>query len=239
MLLEVRNLQKTFLLYQQGAKNIVGCHDVNLTLHDGEFIGITGKSGAGKSTILKCLYRTYLSTGGQILFRSGQFGTIDLVRASEQQIVEIRKKEIGYVSQFLSVLPRVTAFGVVKEAFLETGFGKEAAAAEAEAEAEASLSFFELPRTLWDAYPGTFSGGEKLRLNLARAMVKRPKLLLLDEPTASLDNRSKEAVKEMILRLKQGGTSMVGIFHDLDFMQQVIDKHYAMENGVMMERTVS
>jgi alpha-D-ribose 1-methylphosphonate 5-triphosphate synthase subunit PhnL len=235
MLLEVRNLQKTFLLYQQGAKNIVGCHDVNLTLHDGEFIGITGKSGAGKSTILKCLFRTYLSTGGQILFRSGQFGTIDLARASEQQIVEIRKKEIGYVSQFLSVLPRVTAIGVVKEAFLETGVGEEAAAAES----ESSLSFFELPRTLWDAYPGTFSGGEKLRLNLARAMVKRPKLLLLDEPTASLDNRSKEAVKEMIMRLKQGGTSMVGIFHDLDFMQQVIDKHYEMENGVMMERTVS
>ncbi|SEC62392.1 ATP-binding cassette domain-containing protein [Paenibacillus sp. GP183] len=235
MLLEVRNLQKTFLLYQQVAKNIVGCRDVNLTLHDGEFIGITGKSGVGKSTILKCLYRTYLSTGGQILFRSGQFGTIDLAQASEQQIIEIRKKEIGYVSQFLSVLPRVTAFGVVKEAFLETGVGEEAAAAES----ETSLSFFELPQTLWDAYPGTFSGGEKLRLNLARAMVKRPKLLLLDEPTASLDNRSKEAVKEMILRLKQGGTSMVGIFHDLDFMQQVIDKHYAMENGVMMERTIS
>jgi alpha-D-ribose 1-methylphosphonate 5-triphosphate synthase subunit PhnL len=235
MLLEVRNLQKTFLLYQQGAKNIVGCHDVNLTLLDGEFIGITGKSGAGKSTILKCLYRTYISSDGQILFRSSQFGTIDLVRASEQQIVAIRKKEIGYVSQFLSVLPRVTALGVVKEAFLETGVGEEAATAEA----ESSLSFFELPRTLWDAYPGTFSGGEKLRLNLARAMVKRPKLLLLDEPTASLDNRSKEAVKEMILRLKQGGTSMVGIFHDLDFMQQVIDKHYTMENGVMMDRTVS
>jgi alpha-D-ribose 1-methylphosphonate 5-triphosphate synthase subunit PhnL len=235
MLLEVRNLQKTFLLYQQGAKNIVGCRDVNLTLHDGEFIGITGKSGAGKSTILKCLYRTYISSGGQILFRSGQFGTIDLARASEQQIIAIRKKEIGYVSQFLSVLPRVTAIGVVKQAFLETGVGEEAATAES----ESSLSFFELPQTLWDAYPGTFSGGEKLRLNLARAMVKRPKLLLLDEPTASLDNRSKEAVKEMILRLKQGGTSMVGIFHDLDFMQQVIDKHYAMDNGVMMERTVS
>jgi alpha-D-ribose 1-methylphosphonate 5-triphosphate synthase subunit PhnL len=235
MLLEVRNLQKTFLLYQQGAKNIVGCRDVNLTLLDGEFIGITGKSGAGKSTILKCLYRTYMSSDGQILFRSNQFGTIDLARASEQQIIAIRKKEIGYVSQFLSVLPRVTALGVVKEAFLESGVGEEAAVAEA----ESSLSFFELPRTLWDAYPGTFSGGEKLRLNLARAMVKRPKLLLLDEPTASLDNRSKEAVKEMILRLKQGGTSMVGIFHDLEFMQQVIDKHYAMENGVMMDRTVS
>jgi alpha-D-ribose 1-methylphosphonate 5-triphosphate synthase subunit PhnL len=235
MLLEVRNLQKTFLLYQQGAKNIVGCRDVNLALLDGEFIGITGKSGAGKSTILKCLYRTYISSDGQILFRSSEFGTIDLARASEQQIVAIRKKEIGYVSQFLSVLPRVTALGVVKEAFLETGVGEEAATAEA----ESSLSFFELPQTLWDAYPGTFSGGEKLRLNLARAMVKRPKLLLLDEPTASLDNRSKEAVKEMILRLKQGGTSMVGIFHDLDFMQQVIDKHYAMENGVMIERTVS
>jgi alpha-D-ribose 1-methylphosphonate 5-triphosphate synthase subunit PhnL len=235
MLLEVQNLQKTFLLYQQGAKNIVGCRDVSLTLLDGEFIGITGKSGAGKSTILKCLYRTYFSSGGQIRFRSSQFGMIDLARASEQQIIAIRKKEIGYVSQFLSVLPRMTAFGVVKEALLETGAGEEAAAAEA----ESSLSFFELPRTLWDAYPGTFSGGEKLRLNLARAMVKRPKLLLLDEPTASLDNRSKEAVKEMILRLKQGGTSMVGIFHDLDFMQQVIDKHYAMENGVMLERTVS
>jgi len=160
-------------------------------------------------------------------FNSSQYGMIDLAQASEQQIVDIRRKEIGYVSQFLKVLPRVSALRVVQEALIEMGNTEE----EAEKSARVMLAFFQLPEKLWDAYPNTFSGGEKLRLNLARAMIKQPKLLLLDEPTASLDNQSKEFVKDMMIKLKKSGTSMVGIFHDLDFMEQVVDLEYAMSEG--------
>lgn len=228
-LLEVEQLCKMFHLRQQGNKTIVSCENINISLNSGEFVGITGKSGAGKSTILKCLYRTYLPTGGHLWFQSDRFGRIDLSQASEQQMLLLRKEEIGYVSQFLKVLPRVSALDVVKEAVMELGQSE----TDAENAARAMLAFFRLPENLWDTYPNTFSGGEKLRLNLAKSMVKRPKLLLLDEPTASLDEASKELVKEMLIRLKQDGVSMIGIFHDLEFMDRVVDKTYVMQQGIL------
>lgn len=229
MILKVEHLSKSFTLHQKEETKIVGCRDVSFTLEAGEFVGITGKSGAGKSTILKCIYRTYIPTGGAIQFSSERFGITNLATASEQRILAIRSEEISYVSQFLKVLPRVTALDMVAEGLLENGYTQR----DALDEAKEMLIHFHLPRVLWDAYPHTFSGGEKLRLNLARAMVKRPKLLLLDEPTASLDEKSKESVQEMIIDLKKKGTSMLGIFHDLAFMEKVIDSHYVMEQGTL------
>ncbi|MFC0271054.1 phosphonate C-P lyase system protein PhnL [Metabacillus herbersteinensis] len=234
-LVRVEDLQKTFTMHHDQEKQIVGCNGISFDLHDGEFIGITGKSGAGKSTILKSIYHTYTPSGGKIIYRSEQFGPIDLVTATDRQILAVRKKEIGYVSQFLNVMPRVTALEVVMDAIIEMG-GK---AEEASVEARQILAHFRLPASLWDSFPRTFSGGEKLRLNLAQAMVKKPKLLLLDEPTASLDNASKQSVKEMILQLKSNGTSMIGIFHDLDFMETVVDRQYNLSQGLLMDKVGS
>lgn len=226
-LIMVDNLEKTFTLHHSQGKQITGCKDISFSINHGEFMGITGKSGAGKSTILKSLYRTYKPTSGRMVYNSTQFGPIDLVSASDREILSIRKNEIGYVSQFLNVMPRVTAIDVVLEAIIEMGSD----GVRAREQAKDMLAHFKLPETLWDSYPRTFSGGEKLRLNLAQAMVKRPKLLLLDEPTASLDQKSKEAVKDMMIELKQGGTSMIGIFHDLEFMETVVDVEYHLADG--------
>ncbi|MGG3571150.1 phosphonate C-P lyase system protein PhnL [Bacillus gobiensis] len=226
-LLKIDDLKKTFTMHQSDNKHIVGCNRISFILNEGEFIGITGRSGAGKSTVLKSIYRTYIPTGGSIVYRSEQFGSIDLVQATEREIIAIRKKEIGYVSQFLNVMPRVTALELVTAALIEMGERSN----DAVEQAKHILAHFKLPSSLWDSYPRTFSGGEKLRLNLAQAMVKRPKLLLLDEPTASLDEASKIAVKDMIIQLKEEGTSMIGIFHDLDFMETVVDCQYNLSNG--------
>jgi alpha-D-ribose 1-methylphosphonate 5-triphosphate synthase subunit PhnL len=231
-LLSMKELEKTFTMHYLHGEHIVGCKNISFELNEGEFIGITGKSGAGKSTILKTIYRTYLPTAGQLIFRSDQFGPIDIVTATEREMIALRKKEIGYVSQFLNVMPRVTALEVVMDAILEMGIDVE----EAEEKAKNILSHFRLQESLWNSFPKTFSGGEKLRLNLAQAMVKKPKLLLLDEPTASLDEASKRSVKEMIEQLKRSGTSMIGIFHDLEFMETVVDSHYHLENGVLQKR---
>ncbi|QNG59339.1 phosphonate C-P lyase system protein PhnL [Bacillus sp. PAMC26568] len=233
-LLRVENLQKTFNMHQFNEKQIVGCNGISFSLKEGEFIGITGKSGSGKSTVLKSIYRTYTPTGGAIHYRSELFGSIDLAKATEREMIAIRKNEIGYVSQFLNVMPRVTAMEVVEEALMEMGEKSEAAIEQA----KSILAHFKLPSSLWDSYPRTFSGGEKLRLNLAQAMVKRPKLLLLDEPTASLDDASKLSVKEMILQLKNEGTSMIGIFHDLDFMETVVDREYSLAQGVLKDEMI-
>ncbi|MEB1805912.1 MAG: phosphonate C-P lyase system protein PhnL [Bacillaceae bacterium] len=231
-LLVVNNLEKNFMMHHFNEKKIVGCKGISFSLDKGEFIGITGKSGAGKSTVLKSIYRTYIPTGGEMIYHSDLFGPIDLVQATEREMLTIRKAEIGYVSQFLNVMPRVTAIEVVAEALVEMGEETK----KATEKAKEILQHFKLPKTLWTSFPRTFSGGEKLRLNLAQAMIKKPKLLLLDEPTASLDNASKQAVKEMIIELKENGTSMIGIFHDIDFMETVVDRQYHLQDGILHEK---
>ena len=150
-----------------------------------------------------------------------------MVKASEREIIQLRKAEIGYVSQFLSTLPRTSARNYVINGALDAGFSYE----EAYQKSEEMLRYFKLSENLWDLYPNTFSGGEKLRLNLAHAMVKAPRLLLLDEPTASLDNNTKILVKELLMKLKSEGTSMIGIFHDLEFMEGLCDKVYNISEG--------
>ncbi|MBG0763909.1 MAG: ATP-binding cassette domain-containing protein [Tissierellales bacterium] len=147
--------------------------------------------------------------------------------ADERKIVYLRKYEIGYVSQFLNVLPRTTAIELIENSLLEMGYEKDYS----KDEACKMLSHFELDKELWDSYPVNFSGGEKLRLNVASAMIKKPRLLLLDEPTASLDLESKKKVRELIEKLKKQGTTMLGIFHDIEFMDGLCDFEFNMEKG--------
>lgn len=228
-ILSIQNLSKEFYLHNAD-KHIRSCQDISLDLQEGEFVGIVGLSGAGKSTILKCIHRTYLTTRGHIYYNSAAFGRIDLTTASEREILYLRKNEIGYVSQFLHVMPRTTAKEHVMNALLESGTGMQ----EAQEKAEDMLRYFRLPENLWDIYPNTFSGGERLRLNLAHTMVKQPRFMLLDEPTASLDNKTKVLVKDMLIRLKEKGKSMIGIFHDLEFMDGLCDKVFNISEGTLV-----
>ncbi|MFM1652168.1 phosphonate C-P lyase system protein PhnL [Brevibacillus sp. B_LB10_24] len=230
-ILAIEHLSKSFTMHHVN-KHIKAINDVSFFLKEGEFIGITGKSGSGKSTVLRCIYRTYLPQKGQILYNSKKFGPIDLAHASERTMIDLRKNEIGYVSQFLNVMPRTTARELVKHAIVEMGREAEFA----DRETEKMLDHFELDPSLWDSYPTTFSGGEKLRLNIARAMVKRPRLLLLDEPTASLDHASKIKVKVLIEQLMKEGTTMLGIFHDLEFMQNLCNREYRIQDGQFVSR---
>ena len=225
-ILEIKGLKKNFYLHHAN-REIHSCDQINFSLEEGQFIGIVGRSGAGKSTILKCIHRTYLPTEGDILYDSLAYGKISLAHAAEREILYLRNHEIGYVSQFLSVMPRTTAKEHVMQALLETGWDEKSA----RQKAEEMLDYFRLPENLWDIYPNTFSGGERLRLNLAHTMVKRPRLMLLDEPTASLDNKSKVLVKDMLLKLKQENTSMIGIFHDLEFMDGLCDRVFNISEG--------
>lgn len=228
-ILRIEALTKNFYLHST-QKEIKSCQNITLTLNLGEFIGIVGQSGAGKSTILKCINRTYLPKQGSIVYESETFGTLNLTTASEREVLYLRKYEIGYVSQFLNVMPRTTALEHVKSALLDIGIeGKRA-----EDEGKEMLAYFKLPENLWDIYPNTFSGGERLRLNLAHAMVKNPRLMLLDEPTASLDNKTKLLVKEMLKKLKTKSTSMIGIFHDLEFMDGLCDRVYSISEGAFL-----
>ena len=227
-ILKIENVAENFYLHN-AQKETHSCQNISFSLEEGQFIGIVGLSGAGKSTILKCIHRTYLASEGHIYYQSAAFGRIDLTQASEREILYLRKKELGYVSQFLNVMPRTTAREHVMNALLETGVSGE----DAKSRSEEMLTYFRLPENLWDIYPNTFSGGERLRLNLAHTMVKQPRLMLLDEPTASLDNKTKLLVKDMLVKLKNQGTSMIGIFHDLEFMDGLCDRVFNISEGVI------
>lgn len=228
-LLQLDGLSKSFTLHRVH-RRIQGCQDIDLRIDSGAFVGITGRSGSGKSTILRCIWRTNLPERGRILYDSAHFGMLDLAQATQRQMLYLRAYELGYVSQFLNALPRQTAYDIVLASAMEAYGGSRE---QAEDETEAMLRHFDLDEELWELYPRTFSGGEKLRLNIATAMIKRPRLLLLDEPTASLDEASKLKVRALIEQLKNEGTTMLGIFHDLAFMEGLCDHEFNMQEGMM------
>lgn len=229
-LLQIEDLSKSFTLHRVN-RRIQGCQHISFSVDAGQFVGITGRSGSGKSTILRCIWRTNVPEQGRILYQSARFGTVDLARVSQRQMLYLRAEELGYVSQFLNALPRQTAYDIVLKSALET-YGADQRERAEEATVR-MLRHFDLAEDLWELYPRTFSGGEKLRLNIASAMIKRPRLLLLDEPTASLDNASKLKVRSLIEQLKEEGTTMLGIFHDLEFMEGLCDHEFNMQKGMM------
>ena len=226
-MLEVVNLSKTFMLHILGGKVIDGFGGVSFRLSPGEFLGLAGRSGSGKSSVLKCIYGTYLPTSGDVWFASDRHGRVNLAGGCEQTLLRIRSREMGYVSQFLRVVPRVAAVDVVAEPLLN--LGKDAG--EARRRASVLLERLSIPAELHDAYPATFSGGEQQRINIARAVIWEPRLLLLDEPTASLDRRSRTVVIELLKELKGKGTAMVGVFHDRSSMNAVADRVLDLGNG--------
>ena len=215
-LLRIDGLSKTFLLHRVN-RRVQGCQDIDFAIEPGQFVGITGRSGSGKSTILRCIWRTNLPERGRILYDSQRFGMLDLAQATQRQMLYLRAYELGYVSQFLNALPRQTAYDIVLKSALEAYGADERS--RAEEETERMLRHFDLDEGLWELYPRTFSGGEKLRL--------------MDEPTASLDNASKLKVRSLIEQLKAEGTTMLGIFHDLEFMEGLCDHEFNMQEGMM------
>jgi alpha-D-ribose 1-methylphosphonate 5-triphosphate synthase subunit PhnL len=230
-ILEIIELQKRFELHILNEKQIEAIHLVSFDVHEGEIVALTGKSGSGKSSLMKCLYRTYLASSGRILYRNAQGRTIDLAAATDYEILQIRKTEMTYCSQFLQVIPRVSAIDVVASGLVARGRSM----AEAQLATSECFERLSLPFDLWDAYPSTFSGGEQQRVNIARAMISRPRVLLVDEPTASLDLKTKDAVIEMLLDLKQAGTTIILITHDEHTLNSMADRSLHLENGLIKE----
>ena len=202
-------LHKTFTLHLQGGVSIPVLHGTGLTVRAGECVALVGPSGAGKSTLMRALDGNYRVDAGRIWVRHG--GTmVDLVQAPPRQVLEIRRRTLGYVSQFLRVVPRVPALDIVAEAAVAGGMEQD----DARCRAAALLQRLNIPPRLQALPPATFSGGEQQRVNLARGFVAGHPILLLDEPTASLDPGNAAIVVELIREAKARGAAIVGIFHD-------------------------
>lgn len=217
IILQVRNFSKTFTIHHIG-RQVEAFQNLNFTLHKGEFVLVSGANGAGKSTLLRCLYRTYWPTEGKAIYRSC-YGLIDLAHAADIDMVRLRSEEIGHVTQFLHARPRVSALEWVAEPLLHTMAYEDALEL-----ARTWLRDFGLKAELWHAYPSTFSGGEQQKVNLARALAVPRRLLLLDEPTASLDALARKALVDRLAQLKAQGVAMIGVFHHPEDVAHLIDR---------------
>jgi alpha-D-ribose 1-methylphosphonate 5-triphosphate synthase subunit PhnL len=212
----VRDLTKTFILHNQDGARLDVVSGVSFDVGAGEAVVLLGPSGAGKSTLLRLLYGNYRPTSGSVSIRHrNEF--IDIARCLPRTLVEIRRQSLGWVSQFLRVIPRVPTLRLVEEPMLARGVDAQAATKRA----KAMLERLNVPSQLWPLAPATFSGGEQQRVNIARSLVDPAPILLLDEPTASLDGSNRDIVVDLINEVRNAGATIVGIFHD-DAVRQVI-----------------
>ena len=214
-MIQVSGILKTFTLHNQGGARIDVLAGGSFEVAAGECVALTGVSGAGKSTLMRMIYGNYLAEAGSI-----RVGELDVVRAEPREILALRRHTLGYVSQFLRVVPRVPTLDVVAEPLLRIGETPDTA----RARAAEMLGRVNLPQRLWQLPPSTFSGGEQQRVNVARGFVHAYPALLLDEPTASLDGENREVVLSLIEEAKARGAAIVGIFHDEGARDRVCDR---------------
>ena len=214
-MITISNLSKSFTLHNQGAAVIPVMTGANLAVAPGECLGLVGASGSGKSTLMRMIWGNYLAASGSIMV-----GDVDVAKAAPREIITLRRGTLGYVSQFLRVVPRVPTVDVVAEPLLTLGVPVEAA----RARAMALLAELNIPERLWSLSPTTFSGGEQQRVNIARGFVHPYPALLLDEPTASLDLVNREVVLTLIEAAKARGAAIIGIFHDEQARARLCDR---------------
>ena len=230
-MLHVESLSKHFTLHLRGGLQLPVLKSVSLQVEPGECVALLGASGQGKSTLMKCLYGSYGADSGSIWLQA-QDGRIDIAAATPQQMLKLRQRDIAYVSQFLRAVPRVPALDVVAERWLQARPDQDADALQETARTQARALFkrLNLPESLWELPPATFSGGEQQRVNIARGFIEPARLLLLDEPTASLDAANRRVVIELIHEARTAGAAVVGIFHDEEVRDAVASRCVALNH---------
>jgi alpha-D-ribose 1-methylphosphonate 5-triphosphate synthase subunit PhnL len=218
-MIDVANAEKTFTMHLQGGIRLPVVRGVSFQVYPGECVVLSGPSGAGKSSILKMMFGNYRCDGGRIDIRHDG-ALLDLACAEPREILNVRRRTIGYVSQFLRAVPRVPTIDVVAEPLIATGTARE----RAREHAGQLLRCLNIPERLWTLPPSTFSGGEQQRVNIARGFISDHPILLLDEPTASLDAANRKVVVDLIDEKKRAGVAMVAIVHDDEIRGLIADR---------------
>ena len=224
-MLQLKKVTKKFTLHHQHGAQLNVLNAVDMTVSKGECVVLDGPSGMGKSTLLKLIYANYRASSGEIEILQADGSRLELTKADPRELVRMRRYTVGYVSQFLRVIPRVSALDVVAEPLIEDVAHDIAAIEEAREIARALLTRLRIPESLWELPPATFSGGEQQRINIARNMIKPRPILLLDEPTASLDAANTQTVIDLIQEALARGAALVGIFHDANVGHAVATRH--------------
>ncbi|MFI0419855.1 ATP-binding cassette domain-containing protein [Spongiactinospora sp. 9N601] len=226
-MLSIRNLTKSFTLHTVDGRVVPALAGVDLDVCAGEHVALAGTSGAGKSSLLRCVYRTYVPGSGEIRFTTATGAVVDLVALSDPEVADLRGREIGYVSQFLRGEPRRGVLDLVARAGVRRGMD----AATARDAAAVALRGLGIEERLWAMHTTVLSGGQKQRVNLAAGTISPPRLLLLDEPVSALDPVNREAVLGMIAGLGGGGTAVLSVFHDLEAIERLATRVVVLEGG--------
>ena len=227
LVLTVAGLSKHFVLHNVDGRRVDALHTVDLTVRAGEHVALAGSSGAGKSSLLKCINRTYLASAGVIILHAEDGSSTPLDALSDREMASLRGRDIGYVSQFLRSQPRRTPMEIVVRSAVLRGVDRRHAT---EAAADA-LTRLRLDRALWDVHASVLSGGERQRVNLAAGTVAPPKLLLLDEPVSALDPANRSAALDLIAGLTSHGVAVLSVFHDLEAMERLATRVVVMSDG--------
>ena len=220
-MIRAEDLSKTFVLHLQAGARIPVLDRLTLDVGAGECVSLNGPSGVGKSTLLRSLYGNYLPDRGKVMVRH-RGDMVDLVTAEPRMVLEIRRETVGYVSQFLRAIPRVSSLEIVAEPARALGVTPD----DARARAKELLRRLRIPDELHDLAPATFSGGEQQRINIARGFAVDYPVLLLDEPTASLDDDNRDTVLDLIMEARDRGAAIVGIFHDRQTRERIADRGF-------------
>jgi len=218
-MIEINNAEKTFTMHLQGGVRLPVVRNVSFQVASGECVVLTGPSGAGKSSVMKMIFGNYRCDGGSISIRHDGV-LLDLAKAEPRQILSVRRSTIGYVTQFLRAVPRVAAIDVVAEPLVANGVPRDLA----HEQAAGLLCRLNIPERLWSLPPSTFSGGEQQRVNIARGFISDHPILLLDEPTASLDSANREVVVDLVNGKKRAGVAIVAIVHDDEVRRAIADR---------------
>jgi len=217
--IEISNAEKTFTMHLQGGVRLPVVRGVTFAVDAGECVVLSGPSGIGKSSILRMIFGNYRCDGGSIGVRHrGEM--LDVAAAEPREILSVRRDTIGYVSQFLRAVPRVPTIDVVAEPLIVTGMQR----SDARRQAEHLLRRLNIPERLWTLPPSTFSGGEQQRVNIAHGFISDYPILLLDEPTASLDAANRAVVVDLISEKKRAGVALVAIVHDDEIRRVIADR---------------
>jgi len=226
-ILDVRDLTKSFVLHNIDGRTVTGLHNVSFTVEPGQHLALAGTSGAGKSTLLRAIYRTYAPSSGEVWFRLSDDSVVNLAQISDPEIVALRGRQIGYVSQFLRAQPRRSVLDLVIRAGVSRGMN----VADARELGILSLRRLNIGEQLWDVHTSVLSGGEKQRVNIAAGLISPPRLLLLDEPVSALDPENRESAIQLISELTQQGVAVLAVFHDLDAISRLATQIVVMQKG--------
>ncbi len=226
-ILDVRDLTKSFVLHNIDGRTVTGLHNVSFAVAPGQHLALAGTSGAGKSTLLRAIYRTYAPSSGEVWFRLSDDSVVNLAQISDPEIVALRGRQIGYVSQFLRAQPRRSVLDLVIRAGVSRGMN----VADARELGILSLRRLNIGEQLWDVHTSVLSGGEKQRVNIAAGLISPPRLLLLDEPVSALDPENRESAIQLISELTHQGVAVLAVFHDLDAIARLATQIVVMQKG--------